>query len=397
MKSIDNNKISGSQFIFTVACFIQASGLITSFLLGIVGNESILVGIGGLIFVLPILFIIVSIMKKFPHKTLIEINDIVFGKILGKIVSSLYIIFFVTKNALDLRNAAYFVQKTIMHTSPIPILLIMFALVCIFSVSYGIEVITRYNALFSVVAIIVAVIGFILLKDLFNIKHFFPMFQLEPIKYIQGINIIATLPLGELIAVLMITPAIKKSKKSIGKLFFWGIFIGLLYNVLVMATDIGVLGNTLDLFSIPTFETLRLISLGEALSRMEILFAIVFIILMFSKVSFMFYITIIAVCQFFNIKNFRNMIISLCIIVSIYALTSYKSNIDNAKYSQDLLPIVFLFFEMILPYTTFAIILIRKLGLKKGESQDNKNQENKEDSNKQEENLDENFELEQNA
>ena len=115
---IDKGKISGIQFMFTVACFIQSSSLLTSFFTSITKQDSWIVVILGFVMSIPSLLIYTYIMKIFPDKNLMEINNIVFGPIIGKVVSVLYLWFFLTLSALNTKDLGDFVQKTTMQNTP---------------------------------------------------------------------------------------------------------------------------------------------------------------------------------------------------------------------------------------------------------------------------------------
>ena len=53
---IDNGKVSASQFMFTVACFIQASTLLTAFFISVTKQDSWIVSIFG--FLVGMIFMI---------------------------------------------------------------------------------------------------------------------------------------------------------------------------------------------------------------------------------------------------------------------------------------------------------------------------------------------------
>ena len=66
--SIDKSKISPSQFVFTIVCFIESSAVLSSFFVGISGRDSWFVMIIGYLVYLPLLFIIAQLMKRFPKR-----------------------------------------------------------------------------------------------------------------------------------------------------------------------------------------------------------------------------------------------------------------------------------------------------------------------------------------
>lgn len=136
-------------------------------------------------------------------------------------------------------------------------------------------------------------------------------------KYLQGTHIISTIPFGEIVVFLMVTPNIKIPKNKIGKYFTLGFAIGGISLILIVLRDIAVLGNTITLFTFPSFETLRMIRLSNTLGRMEVLFAVILIILMFFKISFLYYVSVLAISQIFKLNSHKNIVIGVGIIIII--------------------------------------------------------------------------------
>ena len=74
------------------------------------------------------------LQKKYPGKTIIEINDCVFGTYIGKIFSSLYIFFFFSLAFLNANNMSGFVSSYVLPDTPTVVILFMFMFVCAWSV-----------------------------------------------------------------------------------------------------------------------------------------------------------------------------------------------------------------------------------------------------------------------
>jgi len=358
---IDKSEISGTRFMFTIAFFLQSSALLTSFLAGVTKHESWLVIVFGIIVCLPLLYLYRTIMVMFPDKSLLQVLEEVYGKVAGKILGVFYFWFFLTLTSLNLTDLGDFVKVSVMGETPHIILILMCILVSVYAVRFGIKVVTRYGALFTVIEVAILILTIFLTLNQIKLQNFLPMFQLPLKKYIQGTHIIATIPAGELIIFLMITPNVKLTRKGATKYWFWGAGIGMLTLLIVMLRDIAILGNTLHLFTLPGLVTLRLVNLGESLSRMEILFAAALIMLLFFKITFLCYVTTITVAQLVNAKTFKHLALIVGILAVAYSNTLYPNPIIHAASARETVPIIWSIFEIIIPLITFIIAKIRKL------------------------------------
>ncbi|WMM25515.1 endospore germination permease [Tissierella sp. MB52-C2] len=364
---IDKGKISGIQFMFTVACFIQSSSLLTSFFTSITNQDSwIIVIMGFIVSIIPLL-IYGYIMKTFPDENLIEINDIVFGGIIGKIFSVLYLWFFMTLSSLNIRDLGDFVQRTTMTKTPPIIVISIFVLLCAWTVRNGIEVVTRYSMFFTLIAILIVISTSLLTINQMNIDNFLPIFDQPKMVYIQGTHIISTIPFGEIVVFLMINSNLEIEPKKRRKYFIYGFIIGGLTLLTIVLRDTAVLGNTMKIFSLPSFETLRLISIHSTLSRVEVLFAVSLIILMFFKICILYYVTVMSVAYIFKLKSFKSLVASIGVISIIYSFNIYPTVIEHMNSASKTAPFQWLLYETILPLITMIVIKIRKLPkLKKG-------------------------------
>lgn len=374
---IDSSKIKGTRFMFAIAFFLQSSVLLTSFISGITERESWIPIISGVLIFIPFVFVYKTIMTDYPDKNLVQVLKLVFGNFLGIVISLSYIVFFLTLTALNLSDLGSFAKITVMFQTPKTILLLMCVLVSVFAIRHGLSVVTRYSGFFTVMEFILIATILLMVMNLIEIDNFLPIFNLESIKYIHSTHIIATIPFGELVVFLMITPNLDAKKKKIIKYWLWGVAMGAITFLIVLLRDIAVLGNALHLFTLPGLMTLRLVSLGATLSRMEILFAVLMIILLFFKVVFLLYVSNIAIAQTFNLKNYRHLALIVGIFVIAFSFTIYPNAIIHTKSARETTPVIWTFFEFIIPVLALIIGRVRKLNLKENKLKSKNQKENK--------------------
>ena len=187
--TIEHSKISAGQFMFSIACFLHSSSLLTSFFVPITRHDSWIAHTIAMILCIPLMILYAQLAKSYPGLNLIQINEAVFGKVLGKIISLFYVWFFFTLVSLNMRDLGNFVSKTTMIKTPMPIIIILFILLCVWSAYYGLGG-TRYSTVFLIISAVILLISIIAITSLINPENFLPVFDL-PIKTIFRLPIFA--------------------------------------------------------------------------------------------------------------------------------------------------------------------------------------------------------------
>ncbi|MEA4823107.1 MAG: endospore germination permease [Clostridiaceae bacterium] len=367
---IDKGEISGTQFMFSVACFIQSAALLTAFLVSITLQDSWLVVLLGFILGLLLLWVFRNLMVMFPEQNLIQILDNVYGPVIGKIIGVGYIWFFFTLTSINFMDIGDFVKQTMLKETPILILVILCMLVSVIAVRDGITLVTKYSTLFVVVTIFILIFSVLLVINQINLQNFLPMFDQPFMKYVQGTHLITTIPFGETVALLMIHPNVKQSRRDTTKHLFVGFALGVITVLVIIMRDITTLGNTMEMFTLPHVVALSLANLGPALSRIEILFFIVFIMLMFFRITLLYYVSVLAVAYLMKIKAYRHIVLVMGTLMLFYGLTLYPNPVAHALSAQQIVPFLWTPFEILIPLLTLIIAKIRKMPQAKMEAKE---------------------------
>lgn len=361
--NLEKGRITPFQYMLSIACFIQSSALLSAFFAPITRQDSWMVVIFGMIAAMPVLAVFAAIMRSFPGKNLIEITQAALGRVAGTVVSLIFIWFFLTLTALNLRDFGQFVRQIILVETPVVIVVSLCMALSVYTVMNGLKVVSRYSPIFVLMSLLLTIFAVVLTLHLMDMKNFLPMLTLEPVKYVQGTNIVLSIPYGEVVIFLMVSPYVAKGKKSKSVYLFGGFLIGSATILAVVARDTAVLGNAGSLFSLPSFETLRLIRITDALNRMEILFAIVLVVLLFFKVTILFYASIMAMAQLFNLKTYNPLVLIMAVFVVAYAYFVFPTAEIHSIYSRQTAPIAWVLFEFLLPL--LVLIAGRARGLHK--------------------------------
>lgn len=361
----ESAKISPYRFMFMIICFLQGSSLLTLMFSSITKQDTWFAVLAALVVFMPVVAAYSALARRFPDDNLFDIFEKVYGKIAGKIISFLYLFFFLTLAALNTRDLGNFVQQTMMNNTPRIVIIGLFMLVCAWAVRNGIAVITRYSSYFAVIAGLITVLSILFTLNIMNFENFLPAFTLPVRDYVQSANIAMSIPLGELVIFLMVVPAVKLTgKQKITKYYFGGAVVGGALLTIVCLRDTGVLGNMVGRFSLPTFETLRMVSLSRTISRLEIFIAIILIILYFVKIAFLYYIVCISTAQLFGFKGFQPLVLAIGGLIMAYSVFAFESTLEHIHFGRSTSPFFWTFIECVVPVVTFFVAEARRLGKK---------------------------------
>ena len=358
---IDKTQISGPRFMFSLAFFLQASAMLTSFIAGFAKQESWLVLLFGMALSLPIIYLFRTLMVMFPDKNLLQVLEAVYGKVIGKALGAAYVWFFITLAALNVLDLGDSTRITVMTETPYLVLALICVLVAVWAVRNGLMVVVRYAPLFSFVELGILALNIILLANQMDIMNLLPIFDMPVIEYVHSTHLAITILFGELVVFLMFTPSVKAAPKSVTKYWFGGAGVGMLALFLTEVRDIAVLGSSISMFNLPGLMVMRLVNMGETLSRMEILFSVALMMLMFFKITVLCYVSTIAVAQLFNVSAYKRLALIMGILIVVYAPTLYHNFAEHVLAARESVPIILTPFEIIIPLLTLIVAKVRKL------------------------------------
>lgn len=357
---LEKGEISSSQLMFLTGSFVQGGLLSLSYAFPLAKHDTWLVVSAALILGMFFALLYLAIANRFPGKNIIEINDLVFGPYLGKLVSLLYISLFLTILSINLWFIGDFVLTYIMPETPVVLILIMFTFICAWAVRLGIEVIARVSILFFILTyLIMALTIGLLLKDM-DFTNLLPIFELSLRDFIQSTHIILHVSFTSVIIFLMIIPSLNNPKKA-KKPFLLGMMMGGMFMITGSLRDITTLGPLCGVVTSPSMEAVRIISIAKILTRLEVLIAMAQIILLFIIASLFYYAVAVSIAQLTKLRTYVPLVYPLGIISVTLTLTSYESRMQLSYYTMHITPMYSLLFYLIIPLTTLVVAILRKL------------------------------------
>ncbi|HEX2946927.1 MAG TPA: endospore germination permease [Clostridia bacterium] len=326
---MQKEQITDKEGIVLVITFIIGSTLI----IGIAGdakNDAWIAGIIGLIMCIPMLLVYSRILSLFQGKDLFEILDLILGKIFGKFVSIIYILYSFHLGALVLRNFGEFMNTSALPETPLFVSMFCLGLVIIAGVRLGIEVLGRTTTYFVPIILFILLLVQIFGISQLHFDHIKPVLGNAPSQIMKGAFSAFSFPFAETVIFIGIFSSLK-TKKSNVKVYLTGAFISGAIIIITSARNILILGNMLGSFYFPSYEAVSRISIGDFIQRIEVTDALVFVYGVFIKSSICLLVACKGLGRLFNLKDYRSIVIQLGLLMIYFSYIVYD-NIMEMRY-----------------------------------------------------------------
>lgn len=358
-----SDKLKTSQFMFLAVSFSMGSTLLITMVDGITAQSTWMVIIAAFVFCIPFVLIYAHLSKRFPGKSLIEMNDIIFGKVIGKIISVVYIAYFFLLLTFNINDLSGFYTGYIMPETPQMIFIVIFVLLCAFAVKRGISAIAKVSVLTTIFTIAAVLITTLLLIGNMDFSNFLPMIDKPALKYVQATQITMELPFLEPVALLMVVPMLKNDHK-LKRFWLWGSLIVALLFLVIAVRDTAVLGPASNVLADNSFEAVRLINIGEFLTRIELVVALNYTSSLFIKVCVLYYVTLNALSQLLRIGQNSSLILPLGSIAIVFAAVKVESAIMHTVWGAQYAAVFSFPCTILFPLLMVIVAAARKLRTK---------------------------------
>ena len=350
---MDKEIITQKQGIVMMVTFILGSTLV----LGAGGEAKQDIWIAffvAMLLVIPVLFIYARLLSIFPEKSLFDILEHVFGKVLGRIAALPFIWFAFHLGSLVIRNFTEFITIVSIPETPQYIIAVFGIFLCIWAVKAGIEVIARWTSIVLPVIIFTILVVTLLLAPYYEFKNLKPVLYdgFKPV-FDSGFSLFA-FPFAE---TLIFTTVLNnlQSKSSQYKVYYWSLLIGGSIILLVAVRSILALGAAnVSILYFSSYASVRLIEIGDFLQRIEISVTVVFLFGGFVKASLCLYAASCGMAKVLNIANYRQIVAPVGLLMMILSIIIYHSTIEMFEWAEKIYKYYAIPFEIVLP----LIILI---------------------------------------
>lgn len=310
--------------------------------------------------IFPMLLIYGRIQKNYPQKHLFEILDIIFGKILGRIFSVLYIWYFLHLSAICIRNITEFIQVVSFQETPQFVPSIFITLLIIYMIKSGFDVFGRWSTFILPFVFTLLIIVGILSVTEFKYENIKPILYFGWSPVFDGALSIFSFPFGEIVVFLSIFHKIKESKK-IYNIYILGTLISASMIFFTIIKNTFALGYPLAQTNyFPSYYANMIISIGF-LQRIEAITSIVLVLCGFAKACVCIFAVCIGISHLLNFSEYKDIAVPISFLAAILAMILYSSTMEMFEFVE-----VYKYYA--LPFQVFFPILMLIVGIfrKKG-------------------------------
>ncbi|WP_103110769.1 GerAB/ArcD/ProY family transporter [Brevibacillus reuszeri] len=334
---VTETKISVRQFGMLVTLFSIGTPIliIPAGLAGLAKQDAWLAAVLGVGLGLLITGLYCALGSLFPAKSLVEMNELVLGKWIGKTISITFVFFNLVTAAELLFFVGNFLTTQIMPETPIQSINIIFACVVLMGVRLGIETIARSAEMLFPLFFVLFLILAIFVSPQIKWENIQPVLETDMNVLFKAVIFFTSVFSFSPVALLMIFPASVDRLKEARKAFLSGAFIGGVVLIIIIALAILVLGaETTARQMYPSYALAKKINVGNFLQRIEIVMAGMWFITIFFRVSCYFYASVIGLAQTLNLKDYRFLVLPLGILMIILSLIVHPNIVHSEEYNK---------------------------------------------------------------
>jgi len=347
-------RISSIQLFLLLSGFLFGSTVILAPAKGAKNDAWLAILIGGAGGVL-LMGVYAAISSLNPSKTLVDILKEKLGKVAGTVVAVLYVWYFIHLASLVFRDFGEFICSVTFPETPMVVVIVLFAVVLVYAVNSGIEVLGRLSELLVPLIPITILIISLSLFTVHDFTAFLPILDNGITPVLKAALSFITFPFGETVAFLMLFSHLNQ-KGKLKKVVLISAVVSTLLQITIFFRDISALGG--DLMDRATFIP-HLTSLLIPEINVEPLIDINLLVGGGIKISVCIYAAARALSQIIGIDDYRNLtcaISTFCVVLSVWL---HESVLDLFSWTER----VWSYYS--LPFQVFIPLLLLLLSLRK--------------------------------
>lgn len=352
---MEKAQISSIQLFLLLTGFLYGSTVIINSALGAKNDAWLAILLGGAGGALLIgVYIAVALLN--PSKTLVEILRERLGKVIGNVIALLYVWYFIHLAALVFRNFGEFIAVVTFPETPIVVVIGIFAVILVYAINSGVEVIGRLSELLVPVLPVVVLIICMAIITTHDFTAFFPILENGMTPVLKASFGLITFPFGESVVFLMLFPHLNR-KGNLKKIAALSVLFMVALSLLLFFRDITVLGG--ELMQQATFVP-HLTALLIPGMNVEPLVDINLLIGGGIKISVCIYAVTRALSQVAGIGDYRKLtaaITTFCVVLSIWV---YENVLEMFSWVEKVWSYYSIPFQMVIPLLLLFLSLRKR-------------------------------------
>ena len=346
--------ISNKEGFTLVICFILCNCF--SYLYG--GGDWVSYIFASILAIL-IWWLLSSVMEKHGFKSFFEMLTFAFGKIPGKIIAFILMIYALLSSTTTITVFGKFTQMTSLPKTPQIILPLLILILAALSLRSGLRILSHGATLLFYFAILTLISFAVFSFPQLDVRNILPIADNGFLPILKNSLSVFTNQFGDIIILLCIYPHIKGNLRK--KHLLWAVISACAIVSLIALFTIMILGReqtATEFF--PVFTTLSIRGIGAYIQHMEILTSIALTFFVFIRQVINLYFVTLAVSHIFKTKSYKPYLIPSAIIVSVLTLILYPSIISlTYRVESDLNLYILLPLQLVLPTVLGAILVFK--------------------------------------
>lgn len=302
-----------------------------------------------------------QLWQRYPDQTFVQVAETVLGRPLGKLVSLLYLLFFLLMLSLNLRLTGEFFLHAFLPRTPVIVVIGVVAALAAWSSRAGIEVMGRAGqVVFPLLIGSILLIVLLLLKDV-QFERLMPPVILHtgPFPHLQDMFSVAGRTV-EIAWLGMLVPFVNQREglfRAAARAQIWQGAIWVIMNIAIF----GVLGREIEAHYFPFFAAARLVQIADFLERIDSIFLAVWLFGMFLRAGVLLWALSVGTAQWLSLRQYRPLVLPLTGIAVGYAIAQANtfSEIQDYLAPETFTPLT-LTFVLVIPLLLLAVSAVRR-------------------------------------
>lgn len=257
--------------------------------------------LGGVV-IMAIILLMVKLCLQFPGQTIFQYAGNIIGKIPGKLVGMILILYFITIAGFEIRTLAEVTTFFLLEGTPAEAIVLPFIWVGVYLVLGGINSIARVFQIILPISIIVLLVSFGVSLRIFDINQLRPVLGSGILPVLRGMKTAILIYSG--CEVVLTLVAFLQEPKQAAKAMLRGVAIPFILYLLTVVFVIGCLSvDNVVTSTWPTIDLVRSFEItGFFIERMEFPLMVVWLMQMFCNFSSFFFQASLGISQIFAVQ-----------------------------------------------------------------------------------------------
>ncbi|USG68057.1 spore germination protein [Brevibacillus ruminantium] len=296
--------------------------------------------------------------NRFPQETLYHYNKRIVGKILGAVISLLYIVHYLFYSAYEARVQAEAVRHYLLDQTPIEVTILAFLLVGVYLTTGGLPAIVRISVFYFPITLVIIFSIVLLNWQNFKLDNLRPVMEFGPLPLASSL-LSTSQAFSGVEVVLFFLAYTKEARKALRPLLLGTALVTLIYMITVMMVIGSLTLEETKTLTWPTMEFVKQIEFpGAFFEHFEIFFISIWLLNMFTTFFVDLYLASFGISLLFG-WNIRPVMLGL--VPVLYVIASLPKDLNEVMRLSNLLGTTSVFASLVIPgVLLFLSVLLGK-------------------------------------